>query len=90
MAMPEKFAPPEVVIRRYTSQICDVVVRVRGQKIVHHCPDYPNALKWGRLECKSYKISELRIEPPAGAEFDDEDDDLPLFLRSQGPQWRDE
>ena len=85
MAMTEN----EVVIRRYrASQICDVVVRVRGQEIVLRCPDYSHALKWARLECKSYLISEMRIEPPFGAEFDD-DDDRPLFLRSPGPQWRD-
>lgn len=91
MTMTEKFAPPQVVIRRYrASQICDVVVRVRGQEIVHRCPDYPHALKWARLECKSYAISELRIEPPLGAGFDDDDDDVPLFLRSPDPRWRDD
>ena len=63
--MTEKFAPPKVVIRRYpASQICDVVVRVRGQEIVHRCPDYSHALKWAGLECKSYLISELTIVPP--------------------------
>ena len=83
--MTEKFAPPEVVIRRYPpSQVCDVVVRVRGQEIVHRCPGFSHALKWARLECKSYLISELRIEPPLGADFDG--DDAPLFLRSPGPQ----
>lgn len=52
MAMTEKFAPPEVAD-------CDVVVRVRGQEIVHCCPDYSQALKWARLECKPYLVSEL-------------------------------
>ncbi len=33
--MTEKFAPPEVTIRRYpASRICDVVVVVRGQEMV--------------------------------------------------------
>jgi hypothetical protein len=63
--MIDKFAPPQVSIRRYkASQICDVVVSVRGKEIVHRCPNYPQALKWARLECKSYKMSEPEIEPP--------------------------
>ena len=71
--MTEKLAP-EVVVRRYpASPICDVVVRVRGQEIVHRCPDYSHALKWARLECKSYLISGLRIEPPLGTFEDDHD-----------------
>jgi hypothetical protein len=73
--MTEKFAPPSVTIQRYPeSPICDVVVVVRGQEMVHRCPTYFQAVKWARLECKSYKIP----EPD-----DDEEDDLPLFL-SQG------
>src|SRR5438105_2185511 len=37
--MTEKFAPPEVTIRRYpASRICDVVVVVRGQEMVIRCP----------------------------------------------------
>ncbi len=52
----------DVVIRRYrTSQVCDVVVRVRGQEIVHRCPDYSIAIKWARMECKSYSISGPRV-----------------------------
>jgi hypothetical protein len=72
-AMTEKFAPPSVTIRRYpNSPICDVVVVVRGQEMVLRCPNHFQAVKWGRLECKSYKIP----EPD-----DKEEDDLPLFLR---------
>ena len=77
--MIEKLASPQVFIRRHTaSQICDVVVSVRGQEIILRCPDYSQALKWARLECKSYKISEPEIETLSGAD----DDELPLFLRS--------
>jgi hypothetical protein len=72
-----KFAPPRVIIRRY-AEVCDVVVLVRGQEIVHRCPGYSQALKWARLECKSYKISEPEIETLSDAD----DDELPLFLRS--------
>jgi hypothetical protein len=60
-AMNEKLAPPMVTIRRHlASQICDVVVR--GQEMVIRCPSYPNALKWARLECNSYKIPEPMTE----------------------------
>jgi len=53
-AMTEKFAPPVVTIRRYaTSRVCDVVVVVRGQEMVIHCPSYSHALKWAALERKS-------------------------------------
>ena len=83
-----KFAPPQVFIRRHTaSESCDVVVSVRGREIVLRCPDYSQALKWARLECKSYKIpqpeieplfSEPEIEPLSGLNHDEE---LPIFLR---------
>ena len=77
MPATNKFAPPRVIIRRY-AEVCDVVVLVRGQEIVHRCPGYSQALKWARLECKSYKIPEAEIEALSGAD----DDGLPLFLRS--------
>jgi hypothetical protein len=46
--------------------------------MVIRCPDYSQALKWARLECKSYNISEPVIEPLG--ELDD--DEVPLFLRA--------
>jgi len=71
---------PQVFIRRHTaSQICDVVVSVRGQEIILRCPNYSQALKWARLECKSYKISEPEIEP---INEPDHDEELPLFMRT--------
>ena len=89
---------PQVSIRRYAAcQICDVVVSVRGQEIILRCPNHSQALKWARLECKSYKISEPEIEPlisepeiePHILEPEieprsglDHDEELPLFLRS--------
>jgi hypothetical protein len=85
----------QVFIRRHpASQICDVVVSVRGQEIILRCPNYPQALKWARLECKSYKISEPEMEPPPEMEplnelnhnEDDglnQDEELPIFLHSQ-------
>src|SRR6266436_9069165 len=77
-SMSERLAPPSVTIRRYpASRICDVVVVVHGQEMVVRCPTYFQAVKWARLECKSYKI------PEPDADFSDkqEADDLPLFLR---------
>ena len=77
--MTEKFAPPQVFVRRYTaSEICGVVVLVRSQEMVLRCPNYSQALKWARLECKSYKISGPETEPLSGLD----QDELPLFLRS--------
>jgi len=74
------FAPPKVTIRRYAaSRICDVVVVVRGQEMVVRCPSYSQAVKWARLECKSYKIPELETDLPD----DEEPHDVPLFLRSR-------
>jgi len=78
--MIDKFAPPQVSIRRDTaSEICDVVVSVRGREMVLRCPSYSQAMKWARLERRSYKISEPEIEPLDGP---DDDEELPLFLRS--------
>ena len=93
--MTEKLAS-QVFIRRHTaSEICDVVVSVRGQEIILRCPDYSQALKWARLECKSYKIPEPEIEPliseseiepripePESEPLSGLDQELPSFLRS--------
>jgi hypothetical protein len=76
--MTERFAPPMIAIRRYpASRICDVVVVVRGQEMVVRCPTYFQAVKWARMECKSYKIPELNTDFPDNHE----PGDLPLFLR---------
>ena len=75
--MTEKFAPARVFIHPYAaSQICDVIVSVRGQQMVVRCPDYSQAQKWARMECRSYNIP----EPEIVGELDQ--DELPLFLRS--------
>jgi hypothetical protein len=76
--MSERLAPPSVTIRRYpASRICDVVVVVRGQEMVVRCSTYFQAVKWARVECKSYKIPELNTDFPDNQE----PGDLPLFLR---------
>ena len=80
--MSEQFASPQVFIRRHTaSQICDVVVSVRGQEMVLRCPSYSQALKWARLECKSYKIPQPDLEPLNGLDHDEE---RPSGLRAIG------
>ncbi len=77
-AMSERLAPPSVTIRRYpASRICDVVVVVRGQEMVLRCATYFQAVKWARLESKSYKIP----EPDTDFPDNNETDDLPFFLR---------
>ena len=66
------------------------MVFVRDQEMVLRCPNYSQALKWARLECKSYKIPQPDIEPLiSGPEIEplsglDHDEALPLFLRSPG------
>ena len=76
--MTERFAPPTITIRRYpASRICDVVVVVRGQEMVLRRPGHPQAVKWARLECKSYNIPEPATDFPDN----EEPGDLPLFLR---------
>ena len=61
-------------------EACDVVVVVRGQELVLRCPSYSHALKWARLECRSYNISEPIDFPDNG-----KPDDAPLFLRGKPP-----
>jgi hypothetical protein len=76
--MTEKFAQPVVTIRRHAaSRVCDVVVVVRGQEMIIRCPSYSQAVKWARLERKSYKIPEPITDFPDSEEHDD----VPLFLR---------
>jgi hypothetical protein len=48
----------EVRVRRHSDiSECDVVVAVRGQEMSLRCRDYNQAVKWARIECKSYKIA---------------------------------
>src|SRR6266849_438544 len=61
--MTGKDAPPEVKIRSYRdSPICDVVVVVHGTEMVLRCPDYRQAMRWARVERKTYKIREPDID----------------------------
>jgi hypothetical protein len=48
----------EVRVRRHPEKPeCDVVVCVRGQEMSVRCRDYTQAVKWARVECKSYKVA---------------------------------
>jgi hypothetical protein len=59
----------EISIRRYNgAPECDVIVVFRGQELSLRCPDYDQAVKWARLECKSYKVTQgFTVERPKGA-----------------------
>jgi len=61
--------PAEICIRRYNDAAeCDVVVVFRGREISLRCRDYDQAVKWARLECKSYKVAQgFTVERPKGA-----------------------
>jgi hypothetical protein len=49
----------QVRIRRHSDvPECDVIVIFRGKELSVKCRDYNEAVKWARLECKSYKIAE--------------------------------
>jgi hypothetical protein len=53
----------EIKVRRYSdSTTCDVVVRKRGQEMVLSCRDYDQAVKWARIECKTYGVSSVFVE----------------------------
>ena len=47
----------EVKVRRYGDRRqCDVFVDVHGKEMILKCPDFAQAVKWARLECKSYHV----------------------------------
>jgi hypothetical protein len=61
--MTGKYPPPMVTIT--LSQLPDLRRRSRGSRSgVVRCPTYSQALRWARLECKSYEIPEPIIDFP--------------------------
>jgi hypothetical protein len=47
----------EVWIRRYSDiPACDVVVSFRGHEMAVRLPDHKTAVRWARMESKSYNI----------------------------------
>jgi hypothetical protein len=53
----------------------EFAVARRGQEMILRCRDYRQAIRWARLERKTYKIPDPDTSLPA-------DHGLPLFLRS--------
>ena len=50
----------EVRIQRYSdAPDCDVVVAFRNGQISIRCRTYDDAVKWARMECKTYRIAEF-------------------------------
>ena len=49
----------EICIRQYSdAPECDVIIMFRGRELSLRCRDYDEAVKWARIECKSYKIAQ--------------------------------
>jgi hypothetical protein len=59
----------EICIRRYNgAPECDVIVVFRGRELSLRCRDYDQAVRWARIECKSYKVAKgFTVERPMGA-----------------------
>jgi hypothetical protein len=59
----------KISIRRYSGEPqCDVIVLFRGQELWLRCGDYDQAVKWARIECRSYKVARgFTVERPMGA-----------------------
>jgi hypothetical protein len=63
MPTPIDYHKVEVKVRRYSgSAACDVIVRKRGKEMVLGCRDYDQAVKWARIECKTYGVSAVSVE----------------------------
>ena len=63
MASPTYNPSAEVKVRRYSDlAACDVIVLMRGQELVLSCRDYDQALKWARIECKTYGVRSVSVE----------------------------
>jgi hypothetical protein len=58
-----------VKVRRFSGSVaCDVVVLVRGQEMTLSCRNFSQAVKWARIECKTYKVADaFAIEQVAAA-----------------------
>ncbi|MBA7466061.1 hypothetical protein ES707_01234 [subsurface metagenome] len=59
----------EISVRRYKdAPECDVVVVFRGQELSLRCRDYDQAVRWARIECKTYKVTKgFTVQQPVGA-----------------------
>jgi hypothetical protein len=50
------------IIRYSHVRECEVRVTVRGKEMCLNLPDYDRALKWARLECRSYGATGVTVE----------------------------
>lgn len=69
---PSKMITPnsaEISVRRYKdAPECDVIVVFRGQELSLRCRDYDQAVRWARIECKTYKVTKgFTVQQPVGA-----------------------
>jgi len=61
MIAADEFA--EVRIQRQSDVVeCVVVVSFRGRQLLLRCRDYEQAVKWARVECKSYGVARIIVE----------------------------
>jgi hypothetical protein len=59
----------EVRIRCYSHMAeCEIRVAVHGKEMCMRCRDYNQALKWARLECRSYGVTSITVERVRNAE----------------------
>jgi hypothetical protein len=49
---------------RYYSDVpaYEVIVTLRGREMCLWCRDYDQAVKWARVECRSYSVTNLVVE----------------------------
>jgi hypothetical protein len=53
----------EVRMRRYNhTPEWEVVVVRGGAEMSYKCRDYDQAMKWARVECRSYRSSKIKVE----------------------------
>jgi hypothetical protein len=53
----------EVRLRGYShTPECEVIIQRRGAEIRYKCRDYDQAMKWARIECRSYRTSKIKVE----------------------------
>ena len=63
MGSPTYNPSAEVKVRRHTnSAACDVIVLVTGQQLILSCRNYDQAVKWARIECKTYGVHSVLVE----------------------------
>ena len=56
--MTEEYEDEVRVQRHRSSAECDVIAAYRGREMSLRCRDYDQAIKWARIECKVYKLTE--------------------------------